>query len=155
MGVIRVNEDGIEMLFFSRVVRINPSFTLCLKRSCSSVPKTPVTGRVKPNEIKIKTRIDSVTIEHLERLSLVDFGNQEGIRRLEEAIAFADRILHVDTKNVEPLISVLHEECVPIREDQLTEGFILDQILANASIVEEEYFTAPPANIPLPEKNEY
>nr|CAG4642546.1 EOG090X076T [Evadne anonyx] len=72
----------------------------------------------------------------------VDFGNQEGIRRLEEAIAFADQILHVDTKNVEPLISVLHEQCLPVREDQVTEGFIRDQILANASVTEEEYFKA-------------
>lgn len=143
----------LEMFSFSRACRLNQSLALHLKRPCSSVPKTPVSGRLRPNENQIKTRIDSATIEHLERLSLVDFGNQEGIRRLEEAIAFADQILDVDTKDVEPLISVVHEECVPVREDEVTDGFIRDQILANAAITEEEYFTAPVANIPLPEKN--
>jgi len=140
------------MFSFSRVGKFYQFPPLRLRRLCSSVPKTPVVRQVKSNENHKPTRIDSVTIEHLERLSLVDFGNQEGIRRLEEAIAFADQILHVDTSNVEPMISVLHEECLPVREDEVTEGFIRDQILANASITEEEYFTAPAANIPLPEK---
>ena len=37
-----------------------------------------------------RVKIDSATIEQLERLSLVNFGNEEGIRTLEDAIAFAE-----------------------------------------------------------------
>jgi len=137
------------MLIFSRIGCLNKLTSFALKPYCSSVPKTPTINQLKPDQIIVKTKIDSTTIEHLERLSLVDFGNQFGIRRLEEAIAFADQILHVNTVHVEPLTTVLHEECLHLREDQVTEGFIRDQILANAAVTEEEYFTAPAANIPL------
>lgn len=54
--------------------------------------------------------VDSETVEHLERLSLVDFANKRGIVRLEEAIQFADRLDAVDTTDVEPLVSVLEDE---------------------------------------------
>ena len=37
-----------------------------------------------------RVKIDSATIEQLGRLSLVNFGNEEGIRTLEDAIAFAE-----------------------------------------------------------------
>jgi len=42
-------------------------------------------------------------------LSLVEFGNKQGIERLEIAIRFADTLLHVDTSNVEPMTSVLED----------------------------------------------
>ncbi len=48
-------------------------------------------------------------IEHLERLALVDFGNEAGIKRLEAAIRFADQIHLVDTEGVEPMDSVLED----------------------------------------------
>lgn len=48
-------------------------------------------------------------IHHLERTSLVDFDNTEGLRRLEQAIKFADQILEVDTTGVEPMSTVLEE----------------------------------------------
>ncbi|EFX64477.1 hypothetical protein DAPPUDRAFT_36393, partial [Daphnia pulex] len=99
-------------------------------------------------------KIDSKTIEHLERLSLVDFANREGIRRLEEAIQFANQIHSVDTSAVKPLINVLYEEYIQsLREDCVTEGDIREEILSNATVTEEEYFFAPPGNIPLPDKD--
>ena len=48
-------------------------------------------------------------IHHLERLSLVDFGNKEGIDRLSSAVTFADKIDVVDTNGVEPMDTVLEE----------------------------------------------
>jgi aspartyl-tRNA(Asn)/glutamyl-tRNA(Gln) amidotransferase subunit C len=40
-----------------------------------------------------------------------------------------------------------------LREDCVTEGNIREEILSNATVMEEEYFFAPPGNIPLPKKN--
>ncbi len=40
----------------------------------------------------------------------VDFANEEGIRRLEDAIGFAKPIQGVDATNVEPMYSVLDGE---------------------------------------------
>lgn len=121
-------------------------------RSSSFVPKTPIFKETTKNSATESLTIDTETIQHLERLSLVDFANRAGIHRLKEAIKFADQILHVDTNSVKPLISVLHEDCLPVRTDVVTEGNIRDEILSNAFITEEEYFLAPPGNIPLPPK---
>lgn len=56
-----------------------------------------------------KNKVDDNTIELLERLSLVDCVNKEDIKTLEAAIDFADKIFEVDTRNVEPLITVLED----------------------------------------------
>jgi len=40
----------------------------------------------------------------------VDFDNEEGVRRIESAIAFANPIKDVDTSKVEPMYSVLDGE---------------------------------------------
>ena len=46
-----------------------------------------------------RVKIDKATIEQLERLSLVNFGNEEGIRTLEDAIAFAEPLKEVRTQS--------------------------------------------------------
>ena len=48
----------------------------------------------------------------LERLSLVDFGNRQGVERLTEAIKFASTIKDVNTDNVEPLCTVEEDRLV-------------------------------------------
>ena len=40
----------------------------------------------------------------------VDFANEDGVRRLESAIAFANPIKDVDTVGIEPMYSVLDGE---------------------------------------------
>lgn len=55
------------------------------------------------------TTIDGETISLLEHLSLVDCANKQGITTLEDAILFADRILHINTDNVEPMYTVLED----------------------------------------------
>ncbi len=131
------------------VSRIGSILKLKEKRFNSHVPSSPVFRVINADHLPQPTRINAKTIEHLERLSLVDFANRAGIQRLEEAIRFADQILVVETDGVEPMISVLEEECVPVRPDEVTEGDIQEEILSNAAVTEEEYFLAPPGNIPL------
>ncbi len=50
---------------------------------------------------------------------------------------------------MEPLFTLLEEEALRLREDEVTEGDCREEILSNASQVEEDYFVAPPGNIPL------
>lgn len=52
------------------------------------------------------------TIYHLENLSLVDFSSGAAIARLASAIRYADRLKDVDVSGVEPLFSLLENECV-------------------------------------------
>lgn len=48
-----------------------------------------------------------------------------------------------------PLYTVLEDQQLQLRADTVTDGNCRDAILANASLTEEEYFVAPPGNIPL------
>lgn len=74
------------------------------------VPQRPAPSKIDLTKLPPRTKIDAATIAHLERLSLVDCANKQGIETLEEAIAFADQILQVDTKGVEPLVTVLEDK---------------------------------------------
>lgn len=42
-----------------------------------------------------------------------------------------------------------------LRSDVITQGNCQKDILKNASITEDDYFVAPPGNIPLHEVNQY
>ena len=60
----------------------------------------------------VQIKVDTATIEHLERMALVNFGNVAGIERLEHAIALAEQLDDVDTTGVEPMASVLEDRFV-------------------------------------------
>lgn len=78
------------------------------RKFCSKVPVVPVTTLERQNNSQFK--VDSNTIALLERLSLVKCDTVEGVEVLEDSIAFADKIVHINTDNIEPLYSVLENE---------------------------------------------
>ncbi|KAH0625465.1 hypothetical protein JD844_014995 [Phrynosoma platyrhinos] len=95
-------------------------------------------------------RVTLELLDHLERLALVDFRNWEGVERLEKAIEFAEQLHTVNTDGVEPMDSVLEDRCLYLRDDSVTEGNCAEELLKKAKQTVEEYFVAPPGNIPLP-----
>lgn len=78
---------------------------------CSKVPSSPVHSLEKKQEVE-EVSVDKNTIALLERLSLVKTDPEEGIKILEDSIAFANQIIHIKTDNVQPLYSVLEERLV-------------------------------------------
>ena len=69
---------------------------------------------------------------------------------MEEAINFAEPIQDLDTTGVEPMYTVLENECLNLRADELEKNLpSREEILSNAVLTEEDYFVAPPGNIPL------
>lgn len=119
-------------------------------KSRTKVPLEPIIFSYPKHE---QVEIDSNTILLLERLSLVDLDSKEALQTLQDSIEFADRITHIDTTGVEPLYTVLEHEYLQTREDTITDGNIKEDVLKNASIVEEDYFVAPPGNIPLEQED--
>nr|XP_053608090.1 glutamyl-tRNA(Gln) amidotransferase subunit C, mitochondrial [Plodia interpunctella] len=119
------------------------------KGYCSKVPATPISTLEKRTEENVK--IDNNTLALLERLSLVKCDTIEGVKVLEDSIAFADKILHINTENVKPLYSVLEDENLFLRPDIITQGNCQKDILKNAVLTEDDYFVSPPGNIPLHE----
>lgn len=75
------------------------------KRYVPQEPNRSVFNRNLPSS----ARLDSETIEILEKLSLVGKITKENIKIVEDAIAFADLILQADTKNVAPAYTVLED----------------------------------------------
>ncbi|KAM6241241.1 glutamyl-tRNA(Gln) amidotransferase subunit C, mitochondrial [Spheniscus humboldti] len=106
--------------------------------------------RLPPPQQKVTVEV----LDHLEHLALVDFRDAEGVERLQKAIQFADQLHEVNTDGVEPMDSVLEDRCLYLREDDVTEGNCMNELLKNAREKVEEYFVAPPGNIPLPKLEE-
>ncbi|CAF4834181.1 unnamed protein product [Pieris macdunnoughi] len=113
------------------------------------VPITPVASLESDNIPK--PNIDINTVALLERLSLVKCDTEQGVKVLEDSIEFANKILHINTDNVQPLYTVLENESLSLRIDAVTQGNCQKDILKNAVITEDDYFVAPPGNIPLHE----
>ncbi|XP_052861643.1 glutamyl-tRNA(Gln) amidotransferase subunit C, mitochondrial [Anopheles cruzii] len=105
----------------------------------------PETGTYKT----ITSTVNRETVQLLQRLSLVDLDTEDALRTLHDSITFASRILHINTDGVKPLVSVLEKEQLNLRADIVDDGNQQEHVLRNASITEEEYFMAPPGNIPL------
>uniref|UniRef100_UPI00398E5749 glutamyl-tRNA(Gln) amidotransferase subunit C, mitochondrial n=1 Tax=Pristiophorus japonicus TaxID=55135 RepID=UPI00398E5749 len=122
----------------------------------SKVPQSPSWQPIEDNQLPEakKLQVSMEMIDHLERLALVDFRNQEGVERLVNAIQFANQLHVVDTEGVEPMDSVLEDRPLYLRADEVTDGYCAEVILSNAKHVIEEYIVAPPGNIPLPKKEE-
>ncbi|CAL8248523.1 unnamed protein product [Merluccius merluccius] len=100
------------------------------------------------------TQVPADLVDKLERLALVDFRTREGLACLERAIRFADQLHVVDTSGVEPMDSVQEHRQLFLRGDVVTEGDCAEKLLQLSSTTEEEYFVAPPGNIPLPTRED-
>ncbi|XP_035914293.1 glutamyl-tRNA(Gln) amidotransferase subunit C, mitochondrial [Anopheles stephensi] len=115
----------------------------------TKVPQQPH-GLVATTEaVTLPITINQQTVQLLERLSLVNLDSKEALETLQDSIEFASRILPIDTDGVEPLYSVLEREKLALRNDTVDDGDRQTEVLQNAALVEEEYFVAPPGNIPL------
>lgn len=106
-------------------------------------------NNLEVNSVRNKVSISKKTIAALERVSLVDFDNEGGIEALEAAIDFVKPLkeLKIDS-SVEPLYSVLENESLHLREDINSNTNTREKILAHAQLLDEEYFIAPPGNVP-------
>jgi len=139
---------------------INSSSSRLLKRTIdlqreSKVPQKPVVTPIDVALLPPPTTIDMKTIQLLEKLSLVNFANTEGIRRLEEAVRVADHLSVVPTDGVEPMISVLEEESLSLAEDEVTSDNMSEELLGCAAETLEDYFVVPPGNINFVPSPEY
>lgn len=120
----------------------------------SKVPQKPTWEPVLEEQLPPPTTVPPDLVDKLERLALVDFRTKQGLDCLEKAIRFADQLHVVDTSGVEPMDSVLEDRALYLRRDVVTEGDCADTLLELSQNTLEEYFVAPPGNIPLPKREE-
>lgn len=127
----------------------------CLQKRLYSVkvPQQPTWVDIDHEKLPPEPDINPEMIDHLERLSLVEFESEAGVKRISSAIKSANKLYMVNTDGVEPLDSILEDRALYLRSDEVTEGDCKDQILQNAAKTIEDYFIAPPGNIPLIQKD--
>ncbi|KAK3886753.1 hypothetical protein Pcinc_009128 [Petrolisthes cinctipes] len=134
------------------------NFNVCMSAlgNQSLVPQQPVVRTTGQHNLPPKkTEVDLRLVQLLEKLSLVDFGNREGIAVLEAAISLADQLSVINTEGVEPMISVLENRCVPLSEDKVNDETLSDEVLACADTLVDEYFVVPPGNITHTKEKDY
>jgi aspartyl-tRNA(Asn)/glutamyl-tRNA(Gln) amidotransferase subunit C len=89
--------------------------------------------------------VDQATVRriaHLSRIAVEDAEVERLGHELNAILAFVEELSGVDVAGVEPLTSVLPMQ-MKKREDQVTEGGIADDVLANAPAREDHYFVVP------------
>ncbi|CAL1545252.1 unnamed protein product [Lymnaea stagnalis] len=146
------------LIFFNSFLYKVPFFQISsikLFSTKSKVPDKPVWDKIDFNSLPKVPEIDLELVEQLERISLVEFNNEEGYISLQNAVRSANLLHAINTEGVEPLDSVLEERELWLREDKVTEGNCLKEILSNATKVEEQYFVAPPGNIPMKQRGKH
>lgn len=89
----------------------------------------------------------------LERLSLLK-ADHKTVVKMQETIASAQLMRQVDTTGVEPLITLLEDKSLRLRSD-IVEATSKEAILATSSKTIEDYFVAPPGNIPLGDDDQF
>ncbi|XP_069565538.1 glutamyl-tRNA(Gln) amidotransferase subunit C, mitochondrial-like [Brachyistius frenatus] len=122
--------------------------------SLLQVPKVPTWEPVPEDQLPQPAQIPADLVDKLERLALVDFRTKQGLSCLEKAVRFADQLHVVDTSRVEPMDSVLEDRALYLRDDAVMEGDCAEELLQLSKNTVEEYFVAPPGNLPLPKREE-
>ncbi|MGO9702047.1 MAG: Asp-tRNA(Asn)/Glu-tRNA(Gln) amidotransferase subunit GatC [Xanthobacteraceae bacterium] len=81
-------------------------------------------------------------VAHLARVAVAD-DEVENLRgELNAMLAFVERLAEVDVTGVEPMTSVT-PMAMKMRQDQVTDGGIADDVLENAPAKEDHFFVVP------------
>jgi aspartyl-tRNA(Asn)/glutamyl-tRNA(Gln) amidotransferase subunit C len=89
--------------------------------------------------------VDAATVRrvaHLARIAVAD-DDVENLRgELNAILAFVEQLAEVDVEGVEPMTSVT-PIAMKMRKDEVTDGGIADDIIANAPAHEHHFFLVP------------
>jgi aspartyl-tRNA(Asn)/glutamyl-tRNA(Gln) amidotransferase subunit C len=89
--------------------------------------------------------VDTATVRRIAHLSRIAVQDEEIAHlqlELNAILAFVEELRGVDVQGVEPMTSVMPMQ-LKKREDELTDGFIADEIVANAPRREDHFFVVP------------
>ena len=89
--------------------------------------------------------VDAQTVRRIARLARIAVAEDEVAHLQDELnaiLAFVEQLAEVDVAGVEPMTSVTPME-LRQRADAVTDGGIVDQILANAPATEDGFFLVP------------
>ena len=89
--------------------------------------------------------IDKDKIKHIAKLARISLDEKKTdslTKDLSSIFKFIEKLNELNTKNIEPLTSILNEP-LRSRTDEIDDGKIKDQILENSPKKNEEFFIVP------------
>ncbi len=81
-------------------------------------------------------------VAHLARITVAEDEVEHLRGELNAILAFVEELAGVDVEGIEPMTSVT-PMAIKLREDEVTDGGIADQIIANAPAHEHHFFLVP------------
>lgn len=90
------------------------------------------------------TKDDVKKVARLARIAVPDDRLEPLAGELNGIMNWIDQLNEVDVEGVEPMTSVV-DATLPKRKDEVTDGGIQDQVLANAPKSEDGFFVVPKA----------
>ena len=81
-------------------------------------------------------------VAHLARVAVAEDEVEHLRTELDAMLAFVGELAEVDVAGVEPMTSVT-PMAMKIRKDEVTDGGIADEIMANAPAREDHFFVVP------------
>lgn len=90
------------------------------------------------------TKDDVRKVARLSRIAVPDDKLEALAGELNGIMGWIDQLNEVDIEGVEPMTSVV-ETVLPMRSDEVTDGNIQDQVLANAPKADDGFFVVPKA----------
>ena len=81
-------------------------------------------------------------IVHLARIGVSEEETPHLQGEINAILKFIEALQAVDVEGVEPMTSVIPMK-LPMREDVVTDGNIVDKVLANAPLTEDGFFLVP------------
>jgi aspartyl-tRNA(Asn)/glutamyl-tRNA(Gln) amidotransferase subunit C len=89
--------------------------------------------------------VDNATVRRIARLARIAVADDEVAHlkgELNDMLAFVEQLAEVDIAGVEPMTSVMPMK-MRQRTDQVTDGGIAADILANAPVRQDDFFMVP------------
>ena len=89
--------------------------------------------------------LDKATVARIAALARIRVAEEEldGLAsELSNILGWIEQLNELDTEGVEPMTSVVAMQA-PMREDEVNDGGIPDQIVANAPAAADHYFAVP------------
>jgi aspartyl-tRNA(Asn)/glutamyl-tRNA(Gln) amidotransferase subunit C len=89
--------------------------------------------------------VDAETVRrvaHLARIAVADEEIEHLQGELNAILAFVEQLAEVDVAGIEPMTSVT-PMAMKMRKDEVTDGGIVDAIMANAPAREDHFFLVP------------
>ncbi len=89
--------------------------------------------------------VDTATVRHIARLARIAVSDGEVealVPELNNILGWVEQLQEVDVLGIEPMTAVIANR-QRLRADNVTDGAIRDQVLANAPVAEHGFFAVP------------